>query len=177
MLLKMLRVDEVVTTGLFDEDIPLTRPTRTQRERVTRMLRRFGLASLRRRRMLTLCALEKPRSGRAWVLTSHRPQELPRNHPALGGSIERAGHDRGARIEDWKHRVGWLSPELQADHYLAASIEEIVISGRYASIGLNDAPTRADRTHARRWLKFFGIDQLRERGPLSNNSHAAACRS
>lgn len=307
-----LRVDEVVTTGLFDQDIPLTRPTRRQRERVTRTLHRFGLASLRRRRMLTLShgqrrrvlvarafvgeaqvllldevfngldartkaqlrrALEKPRSGDAWVLTSHRPQELPRNvtnlarmeegrllpgsapsltlprkrgrgkisgslldpltrlrgrvreragaaqapplitlrnatlyrdyrpvirdlnwtirrgehwavlgangsgkstllsllhgdlHPALGGSIERAGHDPGSRIEDWKQRVGWLSPELQADHYLARSIEDIVISGRYASIGLNDAPTRADRGHARRWLKFFGIDPLRKRGP------------
>ena len=40
-------------------------------------------------------------------------------HPALGGTIERAGMPRGTRIEDWKQRVGWVSPELQADHYLA----------------------------------------------------------
>src|SRR5690606_12034314 len=49
-----LRVIEVVATGLFDEDIPLTRPNRQQRARVARLLKRFGLWSLRERRMLSL---------------------------------------------------------------------------------------------------------------------------
>jgi molybdate transport system ATP-binding protein len=311
-----LSVAQVVTTGLFDEDLPLTTPSRAQRGRVARLLRRFGLWALRRRRMLELSygqrrlalmarafasqaqvllldeiftgldartkdklrrALERPRGGHDWVLTSHRPKELPANvthvarieagrivekgsglgtrgseakgarpgtrsagqkrgaskeaasasgprpephapspfivirnaslyrdyrpvirdlswtiqrgdhwavlgangsgkstllsaiygdlHPALGGSIERAGLPRGARIEEWKRRVGCVSPELQADHYLAQSLEEIVISGRYASIGLNDPPTRTDRSVARRWLRFFHIDHLRERRP------------
>jgi molybdate transport system ATP-binding protein len=303
-------VAQVVTTGLFDEDIPLTRPTPAQRERVARVLRRFGLWGLRQRRILTLSygqrrltlvarlfasnapvllldevfngldvrakekltrALERPRSGHDWVLTSHRPKELPKNvthiariehgrivsagpigkqaivaasrgravpertapradvvatksparasstplvvirnadifrdyrpvirkldwtlrrgenwailgpngsgkssllnvihgdlHPALGGTIEREGVPRGTHIEAWKKRVGWVSPELQADHYLAGSIEEIVMSGRYASIGLNDAPTSADRQAADRWLQFFNIEHLRARGP------------
>lgn len=306
-----LTVTQVVTTGLFDEDIPLTSPTHAQRERVTRVLRRFGLWGLRQRRILTLSygqrrlalvarlfagnaplllldevfngldvrakeklawALEQPRGGHDWVLTSHRPKELPKNvthmarieqgrivsagpidragdkaglkaydhartrsgigsaspiatrprtksatplfvitnadiyrdyrpvlrklnwtlqrgehwailgangsgkssllnvihgdlHPALGGTIERDGMRRGTHIEGWKKRVGWVSPELQADHYLATSIEEIVMSGRYASIGLNDDATRADREAADRWLKFFNIEQLRTRGP------------
>jgi molybdate transport system ATP-binding protein len=299
-----LTVAEVVTTGLFDEDIPLTRPSRSQRQRVSRVLQRFGLAGLRRRRMLTLSygqrrlvlvarafagaarvllldevfngldarareklrrALERPRGGHDWVLTSHRPKELPANvthvaridggkiierrrgadragtaavrrplpqrhaaeitstspsawfvrisnasiyrdyrpvirdlnwtlrtgehwavlgangsgkstllsliygdlHPALGGTIERAGFSAGERIENWKHRVAWVSPELQADHYAAQSLEEIVISGRYSSVGLNAPPTAADRRCARRWLKFFGIAELRDRGPRS----------
>jgi molybdate transport system ATP-binding protein len=302
-----LTVTQVVTTGLFDEDIPLTQPTHAQRERVTRVLRRFGLWGLRQRRILTLSygqrrltlvarlfagnapvllldevfngldvrakeklreALERPRSGHDWVLTSHRPKELPKNvthiariehgrivsagpigkeglkahdhgraspnasgrnviaskpraqssaplfvitnadiyrdyrpvvrkldwtlqrgenwailgpngsgkssllnvihgdlHPALGGTIKRDGVPRGTHIEAWKKRVGWVSPELQADHYLAKSIEEIVMSGRYASIGLNDAPTHADREAADRWLRFFNIEHLRARGP------------
>lgn len=333
-----LTVTQVVTTGLFDEDIPLSRPTHAQRERVTRVLRRFGLWGLRQRRILTLSygqrrltlvarlfvsnapvllldevfngldvrakqkltkALERPRGGHDWVLTSHRPKELPKNvthiariehgriisagpigatadvataaskrriasagagtrgeetvgvkrrvapagtvalgekaanakrgqesggagapakpplfvitnadiyrdyrpvirklnwtlergenwailgangsgkssllnviygdlHPALGGTIKRDGVPRGTHIEGWKKRLGWVSPELQADHYLTKSIEEIVISGRYASIGLNDAPTRADRDAADRWLKFFDVEHLRHRGP------------
>jgi molybdate transport system ATP-binding protein len=358
-----LTVTQVVTTGLFDEDIPLTRPTRAQRERVTRVLRRFGLWGLRERRLLTLSygqrrlalvarafashaqvllldevfnglderakdklarALSRPRGGHEWVLTSHRPKELPGNvthvarieagrivqagaaegplpgplpragrrkaaspalhvqqagkkeatappshlaqvaaasssqakqergatslasaptqaamgkrrvsssparrtgdsgkgasawlvrirnaslyrdyrpvihaldwtirrgehwavlgangsgkstllslihgdlHPALGGTIERQGAPAGSRIEDWKQRVGWVSPELQADHYLATSVEEIVISGRYASVGLNQPPTAADRQAARRWMKFFGVEALAARGP------------
>jgi molybdate transport system ATP-binding protein len=310
-----LTVTQVVTTGLFDEDIPLTQPTHAQRERVARVLRRFGLWGLRQRRILTLSygqrrlalvarlfagkaavllldevfngldvrakeklrkALEQPRGGHDWVLTSHRPKELPKNvthvahieqgrivsagpikhqaaaapvrrgrsdaasrekkrlkqvasspagkrksssgtplvvirnadlyrdyrpvirnldwtlargenwailgangsgkssllnllygdlHPALGGTIERAGVPKGTHIETWKHRVGWVSPELQADHYLATSIEEIVISGRYSSVGLNDAPNKADIKAADRWLQFFNIEHLRARGP------------
>jgi len=300
-----LTVTQVVTTGLFDEDIPLTQPTPAQKERVARVLKRFGLWGLRQRRILTLSygqrrlalvarlfagnaavllldevfngldvrakqklkqALEQPRGGHDWVITSHRPKELPGNvthvahiehgrivsagpvgreqivargreparaatleapgkprkrgtgaplvvirnadiyrdyrpvirnlnwtlargenwailgangsgkssllnliygdlHPALGGTIEREGAPRGTHIETWKHRLGWVSPELQADHYLATSIEEIVISGRYSSVGLNDAPTNADRKAADRWLEFFNIEHLRARGP------------
>jgi len=305
-----LTVTQVVTTGLFDEDIPLTKPTHAQRERVTRVLRRFGLWGLRQRRILSLSygqrrltlvarlfasnapvllldevfngldvrakekltqALEQPKGGHDWVLTSHRPKELPKNvthiariengrivsagpvgaqgvvaqaqaravtsravavsakskvspnsrkrtaplfvirnadiyrdyrpvirkldwtlqhgenwailgpngsgkssllnliygdlHPALGGTIEREGAPLGTHIEAWKKRLGWVSPELQADHYLAKSLEEIVMSGRYASVGMNDAPTRADRQAADRWLQFFNIEHLRTRGP------------
>ncbi|MBL8264988.1 ATP-binding cassette domain-containing protein [Steroidobacter sp.] len=319
-----LTVTQVVTTGLFDEDIPLTKPSHAQRERVSRVIRRFGLWGLRNRRILTLSygqrrlalvarlfaggapvllldevfngldvrakaklskALEQPRGGHDWIITSHRPKELPKNvthmahiqhgrivsagpigheqpiahaaekknrtvatsgrasagrlstararqpeaaaakprkrasakplfiirnanlfrdyrpvihkldwtlergenwailgangsgkssllnliygdlHPALGGTIERDGVIKGTHIEAWKHRVGWVSPELQADHFLAGSIEEIVISGRYSSVGLNDAPTKADRKAAERWLQFFNIEHLRARGP------------
>ena len=304
-----LTVCQVVTTGLFDEDIPLTKPTRAQRDRVARMLRRFGLWGLRERRLLRLSygqrrlaliarafvseapvllldevfngldtktrarlqrALEAPQSKHAWVLTTHRPKELPRNvthvarieagrivfagrtsdweersqkpkgakkkrddrvskfekrtrtatagawlielrdvslyrdyrpvirdlnwtirrgehwailgpngsgkstllnllygdmHPALGGTINRRGAPVGTRIEVWKRRVSWVSPELQADHYLAKTIEEIVISGKYSSVGLNEPPTSSDRKQAARWLEFFGIAGLRDRGP------------
>ena len=88
-------------------------------------------------------------------------------HPALGGTIERAGLAPGDRIEEWKRRVAWVSPELQAEHFAAHSLEEVVISGRYASIGLNEPATAADRRSARRWLRFFGIAALRDRGPRS----------
>ena len=317
-----LSVTQVVTTGLFDEDIPLTRPTRAQREKVDRLLRRFGLWALRSRSILALSygqrrralvarafagaarvllldevfngldarskqilghALEQPRGGHDWIITSHRPAELPGNlthvariaagriiaagsvkqgaplspapraaaastkaarrtraktlavtrrmrpsasrarnsrtaswlvrignatiyrdyrpvirdlnwtlnrgdhwavlgangsgkstlinliygdlHPALGGSIERDRMPRGSRIEEWKRRVGLVSPELQANHFAAHSIEEIVISGRYSSIGLNAPPTRADYKAATKWLGFFGLEHLRQRGP------------
>ncbi|HEY4366880.1 MAG TPA: ATP-binding cassette domain-containing protein [Steroidobacteraceae bacterium] len=304
-----LTVLQVVTTGLFDEDIPLTTPTRAQRDKVDRVLRRFSLWGLRNRHILNLSygqrrlalvarafsskarvllldevfngldkrardklkrALEQPRGGHDWIITSHRPAELPKNithvarmaagkiveardskrvfaaaaqvhvqklsgrklreplsrrtaknpegaclvqirnatvyrdyrpvirdlnwtlnrgehwavlgangsgkstllklvygdlHPALGGTITRAGIPVGTRIEEWKQRVGWVSPELQADYHAAASIEEIVVSGRYSSVGLNQPMTRRDRAVAARWLGFFGIGQLLDRKP------------
>jgi molybdate transport system ATP-binding protein len=86
-------------------------------------------------------------------------------HPALGGTIAREGVPFGTRIEEWKHRVGWVSPDLQADYYAATSMEEIVVSGRYASVGLNEPMTRADRAAATPWFRFFGIEHLRDRKP------------
>src|SRR5690606_23980900 len=86
-------------------------------------------------------------------------------HPALGGHIERRGVPHGTHIGEWKRRVGWVSPELQADHHTVGSIEEIVISGRHASVGLNEPPSAADHRAAARWLRFFGIWALRHRSP------------
>jgi molybdate transport system ATP-binding protein len=47
-------VTQVVATGLFDEDIPLTKPTAAQRAKVARMLKRFGIWRLRDRKFLSL---------------------------------------------------------------------------------------------------------------------------
>ena len=299
-----LTVEQIVTTGLFDEDVPLTTPSRSQRAKVERLLNRFKLWGLRKRSILRLSygqrrrtlvarafaspakvllldevfnglddaarralklALQQPRSGHDWIVTTHRPHELPDNithvahieagrivsagpkqsratgvrprqekisgpgpkpaaslrkrnrplltienadvyldyrkvladvnltlnrgehwavmgangsgkstllrlihgdlHVAFGGSIVRDGLPKGTHIENWKRRVGWVSPELQADHFMAESLEEVVVSGRYASVGLNEPITAADRRAATRWLRHFGIEDLRDRKP------------
>jgi len=86
--------------------------------------------------------------------------------PAFGGMIERAGFPRGTHIEEFKRTVGYLSPELQSEHAREdLTVSDIVISGRYGSIGLNDRPSGADRRAVRRWLEFFGLDDWRERRP------------
>jgi molybdate transport system ATP-binding protein len=81
--------------------------------------------------------------------------------PAAGGALERRGFPHGTHIEDFKKTVGFLSPELQSDYARDdVSVEDIVISGRHASIGLNEPPSRADRSAARRWLRTFGLTGL-----------------
>jgi len=300
-------VEQVVTTGLFAEDIPRTRPTNAERRAVDRLLRKFTLRSLRSRRFLTLSygqrrrvllaralagkpdvllldevfngldsvsagalrrALQSSRSL-TWVIASHRLNELPGNvthvarmeegkviaaesvgardhhiddlaaakgarrekvqvgikksigkrasplirlsavnlyrdyrpvlrdvewrlrrgehwaivgrngsgkstllkllygdlHARLGGVVERDGAPPGTPIAEWKQRVGFASPELQAEYFLARDLEEVVVSGRYASVGLNERATAADRRAARRWLKFFGLLPMAHRGP------------
>jgi molybdate transport system ATP-binding protein len=85
--------------------------------------------------------------------------------PALGGRIARAGFPRGTPIADWKRQVGLVSPELQTDYAVNVSVFELVASGRYNSIGLNDPPTAADRRDAAYWLKFFKLASVAHRQP------------
>jgi molybdate transport system ATP-binding protein len=84
--------------------------------------------------------------------------------PAFGGSLERAGFPRGTPIEDFKKTVGLLSPQLQTEHAGAdLTVEEVVMSGRHASIGLNEPPARGDRRAAHRWLAALDLEPLARR--------------
>jgi molybdate transport system ATP-binding protein len=81
--------------------------------------------------------------------------------PADGGRIARSGHAIGQPIEEWKHRVGIVSPDLQSVYAATAcTLEEIVLSGLHSSIGLNDPPGAADRARARRWLARLDLQGL-----------------
>lgn len=82
---------------------------------------------------------------------------------AAGGRIERAGIHPGVPLQQFKRRVGLVAPHLQADHPQHLSVSEVVQSGRYASVGLNDPPTSADRVAARRALAQFGLTPLADR--------------
>jgi molybdate transport system ATP-binding protein len=85
--------------------------------------------------------------------------------PALGGRIERRGFPAGTPIAEWKRQVGYVSPELQADYAIDVTLGDLVASGRYASIGLAEAPTARDRRAALRWLKFFRLLGVARRRP------------
>jgi molybdate transport system ATP-binding protein len=84
--------------------------------------------------------------------------------PALGGRIERGGFS-GAPIAEWKRQVGYVSPELQSDYAVNVTVSDLVISGRYASIGLVDEATAEDRRAAKYWLRFFGLLAVAGRRP------------
>lgn len=79
---------------------------------------------------------------------------------AHGGRIERAGIEPGVPLEVFKRRVGLVAAHLQSSHPQGLSVAEVVQSGRYASVGLNEAATAADRAAARRALAFFGLGEL-----------------
>jgi molybdate transport system ATP-binding protein len=101
---------------------------------------------------------------------------------AVGGRIERSGIVPGVPLQQFKERVGFIAPHLQADHPQELTATEVVQSGRYASIGLNDAPSPADRAAARRALRAFGLTALAARtlrelsyGQLRRVLFARAC--
>jgi molybdate transport system ATP-binding protein len=85
--------------------------------------------------------------------------------PGYGGHVMRAGSPPGTPIRQWKRHVGFVSPELQSTYAVDVSILELVASGRHASIGLNDPPSRADMNAARHWLAFFKLSTLSRRRP------------
>lgn len=108
------------------------------------------------------------RSGQCWVVHGHNGsgkttlvRTLYGDHGvAANGHIERAGIRPGVPLQQFKLRVGLVAPHLQADHPQYLTVSEVVQSGRYASIGLNDAPTSADRAAARRALAQFDLTPL-----------------
>ena len=67
---------------------------------------------------------------------------------ASGGSIVRAGIVPGVALEKFKLRTAYVAPHLQTWHKPAMPVMEVLASGRYASIGLNDTITASDRKHA-----------------------------
>lgn len=82
---------------------------------------------------------------------------------AAGGRIRRTGIAPGVPLERFQRRVGLVAPHLQADHPQYLTVSEVVQSGRYASIGLNDPPRAADRAAARRAMREFDILALATR--------------
>jgi molybdate transport system ATP-binding protein len=94
---------------------------------------------------------------------------------AVGGGIERAGIAAGVPLERFRKRVGLVAPHLQAEHPRGLTVAEVVQSGRHASIGLNGAPSPADRAAARRTLALFGLTRLAAR-PLSELSYGQSRR-
>jgi molybdate transport system ATP-binding protein len=80
--------------------------------------------------------------------------------PAHGGKLERCW----PAIDDWKARVGLVSPELQARYAATGcTVEQIVASGFHASIGLNEWPTAAELRRVRRELRVWGLTDLAAR--------------
>jgi len=94
---------------------------------------------------------------------------------ASTGSIERAGVVAGVPLEKFKLGVAYVAPHLQTWHVPKMQVMEAVASGRYASIGLNEAITASDRRHAETALRRFGIFALRDR-TLAEMSYGQARR-
>jgi molybdate transport system ATP-binding protein len=80
--------------------------------------------------------------------------------PAHGATLER----RWPRVDDWKRRIGLVSPELQATYAATGcTVREIVASGLHDSIGLNDRLTPAEVRRVARELARWGLTGLADR--------------
>jgi len=147
-------------------------PRRARTARAGRLLVRLTGASvyLDESAVLTDISLDL-RAGQSWIV--HGPngsgkttllRTLYGDHGvAAGGRIERAGITPGVPLEIFRRRVGLVAPHLQADHAQDLIVEDVVVSGARASIGLNEAATRKERAAARRARARFGLLRFAKR--------------
>ncbi len=74
------------------------------------------------------------------------------------GRIRRRGQATGSHIKAWRARVGYVSPELQAEYLAHVTVLEFVVSGLRASVGLDSPPTARERARARAALALVGLE-------------------
>jgi iron complex transport system ATP-binding protein len=72
-------------------------------------------------------------------------------------------------VRDLRKKIGWASSSLQEKLYVSETAEEIVLSGRFATIGLYGKPWKKDRERARALLAYFqcGHAAMQPYGSLS----------
>lgn len=80
------------------------------------------------------------------------------------GQVEVLGHSFGqVSIPELRKRIGWVTYSLVSqieEHYAAQSALDVVISGKYASIGMWSESLTADRVRALQILQQFDSEHL-----------------
>jgi molybdate transport system ATP-binding protein len=81
-------------------------------------------------------------------------------HPAAGGTVQRWNFDPTNTLWDIRCRIGFLSPELQANYRDSMSAADVVASGFFSSIGLTREPTPEQQRRVRDLMKAFAAIHL-----------------
>ncbi len=84
------------------------------------------------------------------------------DHPqCYGNDLTVLGYKRGSGESIWqlKKNIGIVSPELHRNHRVSGSALEIILSGFFDSIGLYEATSPTQISHAKHWLTLVGLEQ------------------
>ncbi|USB34854.1 ABC transporter ATP-binding protein [Paenibacillus sp. YPG26] len=80
------------------------------------------------------------------------------------GDISVLGHRFGeVDIRELRRSIGWVSSSLQEKLYGNDKAEDLVVSGKYASIGLYDKPTEEDYARAKQLMEHLRCSHLTNR--------------
>jgi len=81
------------------------------------------------------------------------------NHKAYGQDIHLFGRRRGSGESVWdiKAHFGRVDARMQFAVPSGSSVEAVVSSGFYDSVGLRDRPSDRERARAREWLQSLGL--------------------
>jgi len=92
------------------------------------------------------------------------------------GRVRRFGLPDTASLWDLRTRMGMVSWEGQADWPEGFTVDDVLVSGFFGSLGLYAAPTQAMREAARAWLERLGLARLSGR-PFATLSQGQARRA
>ncbi len=83
------------------------------------------------------------------------------DHPqGYSNDLHLFGRRRGSGETVWdiKKNIGMVSTRLHRDYRVSCSVEEVLLSGIYDSIGVYKIATPTDRARARAWLAWLHLD-------------------
>jgi molybdate transport system ATP-binding protein len=83
------------------------------------------------------------------------------DHPqGYSNDLQLFGRRRGSGETVWdiKKNVGLVSTRLHRDYRVGGSVEEVLLSGLFDSIGVYQKPTPTDRARARAWLAWLELE-------------------
>lgn len=83
------------------------------------------------------------------------------DHPqAYANELDLFGRRRGTGETVWdiKKNVGVVSARMHRDYRVAGTVEEVLLSGLFDSIGVYVAPEPSHRARARAWLTWLDLD-------------------
>jgi len=86
---------------------------------------------------------------------------LTGDHPqAYSNDLHLFGRRRGSGETVWdiKRNIGLVSARFHRDYRVGGSVEEVLLSGLYDSIGVYQKPEPSERARARAWLAWLDLD-------------------
>lgn len=84
-------------------------------------------------------------------------------YPSNGEVCVLDNHFGKCNLRELRKKIGWVSSSLQENLYANETVLEIVLSGKFATIGLVDTPERIDEDKARELLEILGCSRLIKR--------------
>jgi len=81
-------------------------------------------------------------------------------HPALGGVVERFALSVNSTIWEVKNRIGYVSPDFQANYRDTLTGSEVIASGFFSSVGLMKSTLSRQKTKVGQLLGSLGLESL-----------------
>jgi molybdate transport system ATP-binding protein len=87
------------------------------------------------------------------------------NAKGYGQNLYLFGHKKGSGESIWdiKKQIGYFSNEMAASYQNSHTLEQMILSGFFDSVGLYNEPTLQQKKIVQEWLDLIGLSLLKNR--------------